>query len=163
MLRHTLRCSLSRCPCYDSRHSLKVVRYLDKNYFSTKHGEKDKYSLSSTSSSFEASSKWRKEQLNGIENKFHTDEEKESDNETVHREVVSDSDDSNGSQIIKSDDELQQMWKDMESRVLKRRTLTLAERGGKVGRRNIRKTDEDAWLEAGLYGENGEDSGSGEK
>ena len=39
----------------------------------------------------------------------------------------------------------------MESRVTKRRSLTLAQRNGAVGRANIRKTDEDVWLEEGLY------------
>ena len=55
---------------------------------------------------------------------------------------------------IKSDEDVQQNWKDMESRVTRRRSLTLAEakRNGKgIGRKNMRKTDEEAWLEAGLY------------
>ena len=52
---------------------------------------------------------------------------------------------------VKSDDDVQQMWRNMESRVTKRRPLTLEQRQGKTGRRNVKKTDEDAWLEAGLY------------
>mmetsp|Transcript_17484 Transcript_17484/g.24303 ORF Transcript_17484/g.24303 Transcript_17484/m.24303 type:complete len:138 (-) Transcript_17484:59-472(-) len=48
-------------------------------------------------------------------------------------------------------EDVQPMWKEMESRVTKRRTLTLAQRGGKSGRMNIRKTEEEAWLQAGLY------------
>ena len=42
----------------------------------------------------------------------------------------------------------------MESRVTRRRSLTAVERkAGEVGRRNIRKSDEDVWLEGGLYNE----------
>jgi hypothetical protein len=57
---------------------------------------------------------------------------------------------------ITSDDEVQQTWKDMESRVVRRRTMDLSEakaKGKKVGRRNVRKTDEEVWLDAGLYDE----------
>lgn len=43
------------------------------------------------------------------------------------------------------------MWKGMESRVTKRRSYTPAEREGRVGRANVRRTDEDVWLEQGLY------------
>jgi hypothetical protein len=58
---------------------------------------------------------------------------------------------------IKSDEELQPMWKDMESRVTKRRTLTKDQRGSKTGRTNVRPTDEEAWLRAGLYDDEEED------
>jgi hypothetical protein len=44
------------------------------------------------------------------------------------------------------------MWKEMESRLTRRRSLTLEQRGGKSGRRNVRRRDEDVWLEAGVYG-----------
>mmetsp|Transcript_12492 Transcript_12492/g.18768 ORF Transcript_12492/g.18768 Transcript_12492/m.18768 type:complete len:158 (-) Transcript_12492:63-536(-) len=57
---------------------------------------------------------------------------------------------------IKSDGEVQQMWKDMESRVTKRPTMTISQaalKGKKTGRSNIKKTDEEAWLQAGLYDE----------
>lgn len=43
------------------------------------------------------------------------------------------------------------MWKEMESRVTRRRSLSLEQRGGVSGRRNIRRSDEDEWLEAGVY------------
>lgn len=37
------------------------------------------------------------------------------------------------------------------SRVTKRRPLTAAQRGGRTGRMNVRKTDEEIWLKEGLY------------
>lgn len=70
---------------------------------------------------------WRKHQLDKLSRKFQPPNE------------------------IQKDEELQPMWKDMESRVTRRRPLTLQEAKGKTGRRNIRKTDEEAWLQAGLY------------
>ena len=53
--------------------------------------------------------------------------------------------------LIQSDTDLQPEWKSMESRVTNRRTLTKEETGGKTGRSNIRQTEEDVWLESGLY------------
>lgn len=55
--------------------------------------------------------------------------------------------------IIENDEDLQPTWKEMESRVLRRRSLSVEEAKGKTGRRNIRPTDEDKWLQAGLYDE----------
>jgi hypothetical protein len=52
---------------------------------------------------------------------------------------------------VKSDDELQPMWKEMESRVVRRKPRTVSESGGRTGRMNIRKTDEEVWLQEGLY------------
>jgi hypothetical protein len=72
---------------------------------------------------------WRKSQLNRLEKKF--------------TEPL----------VIKSDEDLQPMWKAMESRVTKRKTLTIEEAGGRMGRSNIRSTDEEVWLEAGMYDE----------
>ena len=54
------------------------------------------------------------------------------------------------------DEQIQPMWKDMESRVTRRKSFTIEERKGVAGRRNVRKTDEDNWLQAGLYGTNNE-------
>lgn len=48
-------------------------------------------------------------------------------------------------------EEVQPMWINMESRVTKRQSLTLDQRGGVSGRRNVRKSEEDMWLEAGVY------------
>ena len=70
---------------------------------------------------------WRKKQLDKLEKKF-TEPLK-----------------------IDSDEDLQPMWKEMESRVTKRKPRTLRETGGKSGRINIRKTDEEIWLREGLY------------
>ena len=88
-------------------------------------------------------SNWRKQQLDKLEKKFDQDE---ADDEP---------------QNIRTEDELQPMWKDMESRVTRRRSLTLTEAQGKVGRRNVRRTDEEAWLQAGLYDEH-KDEGENE-
>lgn len=44
----------------------------------------------------------------------------------------------------------------MESRVTRRKPVTIEQAGGKTGRRNIRPTDEEAWLQAGLYSEDDE-------
>ena len=78
------------------------------------------------------STEWRKVRLDELEGKF-TDTE----NETL--------------KLIQNDTELQPEWKSMESRVTNRRTLTKEETGGKTGRSNIRRTEEDVWLESGLY------------
>jgi hypothetical protein len=53
--------------------------------------------------------------------------------------------------IIDNYEDVQPMWKGMESRVTKRAALTLEQRGGVSGRRNVRKSEEDMWLESGLY------------
>ena len=55
------------------------------------------------------------------------------------------------SQTIDSEDELQEMWRQMESRVKNRRPRTLRDTGGKTGRVNVKKTDEEIWLREGLY------------
>ena len=56
-----------------------------------------------------------------------------------------------GPLVIDNDDDVQPMWKQMESRVLRRKSLTHDERRGISGRRNVRETDEEAWMNAGLY------------
>ena len=88
-------------------------------------------------SSLAASMQWRKTQIDRLESKF--DNKNDGDDDAPD---------------ITTDEELQPMWRDMESRVTRRRSLTAAERGpGKVGRKNIRKSDEDVWLASGLYNE----------
>lgn len=62
---------------------------------------------------------------------------------------------------IHSDDELQPMWKAMESRVKHRKARTIHENKGKMGRANIKKTDEDYWLREGLYLEDEAKNGGG--
>lgn len=79
----------------------------------------------------DSSSSWSKKQIEKIEQKFSDDP----------------------SANVKSDEELQQMWREMESRVVKRRPRTIRETGGKTGRVNVRKTDEEMWLNEGLYEE----------
>mmetsp|Transcript_22987 Transcript_22987/g.48939 ORF Transcript_22987/g.48939 Transcript_22987/m.48939 type:complete len:176 (-) Transcript_22987:259-786(-) len=80
---------------------------------------------------------WRKQQLEIIENKF----------KGKQLEAMS----------IESEEELQPMWKEMEGRVTRRKLRTLADTGGKSGRMNIKKTDEDVWLQEGLYSTKDED------
>lgn len=75
---------------------------------------------------------WRKVQLDRLENKFN-DEQKP---------------------VVQNEEDLQPMWKEMESRVTRRKPRTVAEMGGKTGRRNVRKTDEEMWLQEGLYDKN---------
>jgi hypothetical protein len=54
---------------------------------------------------------------------------------------------------VDEDDVVQPMWRAMERRVLQRKSLTAEQRGSsaKIGRKNIKLTDEDTWLQAGLY------------
>jgi hypothetical protein len=59
---------------------------------------------------------------------------------------------------IEKYEDVQPIWKGMESRVTKRKSLTLTQRGGVSGRRNVRRSDEDLWLEAGVYDDNKETS-----
>jgi len=67
---------------------------------------------------------------------------------------------------VDSEDDLQPMWKQMESRVKYRKSLTIEEqqrRGQPVGRTNVRKTDEEMWLQEGLYDENEDDKAAVQK
>jgi len=64
------------------------------------------------------------------------------------------------SEIVGNDEDLQPTWKDMESRVTRRRPRTVEEMGGKTGRVNVRKTDEEMWLREGLYDDNDAKGGS---
>mmetsp|Transcript_18113 Transcript_18113/g.25525 ORF Transcript_18113/g.25525 Transcript_18113/m.25525 type:complete len:137 (+) Transcript_18113:120-530(+) len=94
-----------------------------RSFTSKESKNEDKERESSSSSNQE----WRKVQLDKIEKKFQDPLQ------------------------IDNYEDVQPMWKEMESRVVKRRTLTVAQRGGKSGRINVRKTDEEEWLQAGLY------------
>lgn len=80
---------------------------------------------------FSGSKSWNKKQIEKIEKRF-----------------------TDPAQNVDSDEELQQMWKEMESRVTKRRPRTLRDTKGKTGRENVRKTDEEMWLQEGLYPDN---------
>jgi hypothetical protein len=73
---------------------------------------------------------WRKAQLDKLERKF-----------------------ADPKVLVDNEEDLQPMWKQMEGRVTRRRPLTVDEMGGKTGRINVRKTDEEMWLQEGLYDE----------
>lgn len=91
-----------------------------------------------------ATSQWKKDQYDSVRSKFGP-------------VPISPTDTSNISPLkIEKYEDIQPMWRDMESRVTRRRTITIAEaasKGIRIGRRNVRKTDEEAWLQAGLYNE----------
>ena len=86
---------------------------------------------------------WRKEKLLNIEQKFQSS--------GCNSSTVVWSGEAPPITEITEEEDLQSMWKAMESRVTKRRSRPLAESRGKVGRTNIRRTEEDLWLEEGLY------------
>lgn len=86
------------------------------------------WSPANQSLAYFSDSSWSKKQIDKIEKKF-----------------------TEPSQRVDSDEGLQQMWKEMESRVTKRRPRTLGDTKGKTGRENIKKTDEEMWLQEGLY------------
>ena len=114
-------------PRYLNQIKLDYVRF----HSSEDKAEKDSSSSSSSSSNHPSSSSpddWRKSVLNNLQAKF--DEP---------------------SQHIETDEELQPMWRDMESRVTRRRPRTLADTGGKTGRVNVKRTDEEFWMREGLY------------
>ena len=79
---------------------------------------------------------WRKRQLDKIERKFQKQEKKQKEEVCLQ---------------IDNEDDLQPMWKEMEGRVTKRKLRTLQDTRGKTGRMNVTKTDEDVWLQEGLY------------
>ena len=92
-----------------------------------------------TKSNTDADMPWRKRQILKLEEKF---------NYQAWPEYPI--------QQIQTDDDLQGAWKQMESRVTRRMApLTkeqLLSRGKSLGRKNIKKTEEEEWLKAGLYG-----------
>lgn len=129
---------------------------LKSRFSSSKSGQDEIETIEQTkekkSSTILEATQWRKNQINEIERKFRamaaTDEKHDGDNASKRERFTWGYDNIDE---VKSDDDVQQMWRNMESRVTKRRPLTLEQRQGKTGRRNVKKTDEDAWLEAGLY------------
>eukprot|EP00550_Attheya_septentrionalis_P009143 CAMPEP_0198286676 /NCGR_PEP_ID=MMETSP1449-20131203/5689_1 /TAXON_ID=420275 /ORGANISM="Attheya septentrionalis, Strain CCMP2084" /LENGTH=188 /DNA_ID=CAMNT_0043984461 /DNA_START=138 /DNA_END=704 /DNA_ORIENTATION=- len=121
-------------------------------FFSSERSDIGDKSDPAAVSAVAASAQWRKKQLDQITDKFSDKDNDDDEEQEEEEEEKSDVElDSEGIPIIKSDEDVQEMWRAMESRVTKRTSLTLAERGGKIGRRNIRKTEEDEWLQAGLY------------
>jgi hypothetical protein len=90
-----------------------------------------------TTTSSTTTKEWRRKQLDALEKRFAESED-----------LVEDK--------IQDDEGLQDMWKSMESRVRNRRSMTVEQqtKKGTSGRTNIRKTDEDVWLQEGLYDTN---------
>ena len=92
-----------------------------------------------------ATTQWKRSHYRKIEDKFNPQMEEDQNNAKQ----------SSTQQLkpltIDKDEDVQPMWREMESRVTKRRSLTLEQRGGVSGRRNVRKSDEDVWLAAGVY------------
>jgi hypothetical protein len=76
---------------------------------------------------------WRKIQLDNLEAKHSTDS-------TVS--IMKN---------VSQDDELQDTWKQMESRVKNRKSSRSIPSGRSSGRMNVQKTDEDIWLQHGFY------------
>lgn len=99
-----------------------------------------------------ATAKWKKGQLARLsDNLKATNEEDGLHSSSTHQRVGVDVTVPNE---IDSDEDVQPMWREMESRVVKRRSLTIEEakiKGKGTGRSNLRHTDEEAWLNAGLY------------
>ncbi len=90
-----------------------------------------------------ATAQWKRNQYQKLEDKFNTPN-KQSSTDTQNLEPLN----------IDNYEDVQPMWKEMESRVTRRRSLTLEQlkkRGGVSGRQNIRKSEEDYWEKAGVY------------
>ena len=112
-----------------------------------------------------ATTHWKRSHYQNIENKFH---KTKADDDAPTNELSTTTNRKQQEPLnITNDDDVQPMWKEMESRVTKRRSLTLQQlqqRGGVSGRRNMRKSDEDVWLEAGVYNTSDDtDDESGDK
>ncbi|OEU21117.1 hypothetical protein FRACYDRAFT_267867 [Fragilariopsis cylindrus CCMP1102] len=103
----------------------------DDDNSSVDDNEDSSSSPSSASSSPKKIPHWRKQQLTKIENKF---------NNTEDTPLT-----------IENEEDLQPMWKEMEGRVTKRKSRTLEDTKGKTERMNIKKTEEEAWLQQGVY------------
>jgi hypothetical protein len=101
--------------------------------FSSKGGD------GGSSSALSAGMEWRKKQLDKLENKFPA--YPVGDDWLVNERPMT----------VESEEDLQPMWSSMESRVKNRRSRTKEQLGGKSGRRNIKRTDEELRLEAGFY------------
>ena len=102
-----------------------------------------------------ATTQWKRKHYQTIEDKFQSN--KDTTANTPNNSNLESADDTNQSKdkdeplSIESYEDVQPMWKEMESRVTKRRSLTFDERKGISGRRNVRKSDEDVWLANGVY------------
>lgn len=93
-----------------------------------------------------ANTQWKRNQYRKLEDKFNNNNESESKHTSSTKQQLEPLN-------IDNYDDVQPMWKEMESRVTRRRSLTLEQRGGVSGRRNVRKSEEDYWEKAGVYDE----------
>jgi hypothetical protein len=95
---------------------------------------------------------WRKHQLLQLENKMSTPKSAIEPIDAIRRSTASSV--YGPALAIETENQLQPMWKSLESRVKSRRPRTETV-GLRSGRSNIKNTDEDLWLQAGLYSNNG--------
>jgi hypothetical protein len=127
---------------------------------------KMKHQTTTSKSNSTLNMEWRKKQLDLLTQKFHPHNAAASAATNVLRIEDDEEDDDDGghrdqnqascaeaatTRIVQHDDDLQPMWKNMESRVKNRRTRSLEETQGRSGRENVKSTDEEEWLRAGLY------------
>ncbi|KAL7543826.1 hypothetical protein ACHAXR_013219 [Thalassiosira sp. AJA248-18] len=100
-----------------------------------------------------ATTQWKRSHYSKIEEKFHNQREECTNDAVKPADADAKSQPTKKPEPLDIDnyEDVQPMWKEMESRVTRRRSLTLEQSGGKSGRRNVRKSDEDMWLEAGVY------------
>ena len=98
-----------------------------------------------------ATTEWKRNHYRKIGDKFQPNIK--DDSNTSNSSETTTSSDHRYPEPMKIDnyEDVQPMWKEMESRVTRRRSLTIEQRDGVSGRRNVRKSDEDVWLEAGVY------------
>lgn len=114
-----------------------------------------------------ATTQWKRKHYQTIEDKFQSN--KDTTNTTKNTPINCNESDTNQSKdkdeplSIESYEDVQPMWKEMESRVTKRRSLTLEDRKGVSGRRNVRKSDEDVWLANGVYDESSSEDNDDKK
>ena len=120
--------ALGRSSAINVNLRFQLLRFLTSSSCKQPNGATNENPTSASSPA--RSVEWRKQQLDKLEQRFSTEKPAPS---------------------VGSDEEVQPMWKEMESRVTNRRPLTAAQRGGRVGRKNVRTTDEDIWLKEGLY------------
>jgi hypothetical protein len=121
-----------------------------RNFASNSNGSNDNLNGNSSPqdilNSTSATTEWKRNHYNKISQKFQSN----SQEQTNFHESAGGWTAPKPLQIDSYED-VQPMWKNMESRVTKRRSYTLQEKGGVSGRRNVRRSDEDVWLEAGVY------------
>mmetsp|Transcript_3041 Transcript_3041/g.8371 ORF Transcript_3041/g.8371 Transcript_3041/m.8371 type:complete len:160 (-) Transcript_3041:81-560(-) len=151
-LSNTWQGSVGFRPCVTDHHRQCGTVVPNRRWFGSKDDPDDSKDSSSSgprspsslpSPSPSLGSEWRKKQLDQLERRF-TGKQLEARN-------------------IESEDELQPMWKEMEGRVTRRKLRTLADTGGRTGRRNVKQTDEDVWLREGLYGSGSDKPDDSEK